>query len=569
MRNLAKSYYFTPGTRTITVNSVSLTDKYDIYTIINETQKIVIASSLQMDNIISVNNNVITYSNSLPVLNLGDKIKIEVEQAIQASTIVNVPGDITVTPIQGQPDYYHDLAYEISQWVDVQYPYCFAMLLSGMSKMQLTGAAKYKTSDGVIHTTDGVVNIGVNESGRENKTTQFVIFRFSSPLPVYTFSSYSITTPITNTLIGFYNYNCLISNLNFYNVKLDFFINDASAETPIIFNGTRYKQDLVIASQFSNTNIKQFIYPSLRSDATDSEKVVNVSGNCFQGSPIDSFIIPTGYKNINFSGANNFYGCTAIKSFNLPNTIETLIMGTLVFQAANICSFNFNSNIKTINFGNQNFYGITLDRLIIPDGVENIDFSGYQTFTNTPRLKYIKLPVPTKTFKGFSSQTFGTQTELILELGNNWPYTIDVGSATTTYTPPYIAADMETYILNKLIELKTVGGRIPYIKINTGTLTVWNAVDNTGTTLDSLGDSAKFTQIFRVGQVVIINRGTGNENYTITSIQNDNQMTMSVNSVAGTYQLNHNKIVTFGATLLTRLSVEQKAIATNKLWQLL
>lgn len=566
MRNLAKSYYFTPGTRTITVNSVSLTDKYDIYTIINETQKIVIASSLQMDNIISVNNNVITYSNSLPVLNLGDKIKIEVEQAIQTSTIVNVPGDITVTPIQGQPDYYHDLAYEISQWVDVQYPYCFALLLGKTSKLHLFGASKYKTSDGVIHSSDGVVNIGANEVGRENKTTTFVILRFSTPLPVYTFQTWG-TTSITGVLIGVYNYNCLITNLNFVNTKLNFFINDEAVKNPIVYNGVRYRQDLSI-SQFQSTNIQQYNFPLLAFDATDSEKTVLIGSSCFNASMLETLIIPEGYKTILVTGANTINTGYRIKAFKLPSTIESVTLGNGMFQNTNLCSFTLNQGVKYVNIGTQVFYGTPIDEIIIPEGVEDLIINTTQTFYNCTRLKYIKIPVPTKSFSGIGLQSLGLQTELILELGNDWCYTIDVGSGQATYIPPYTAADMTTYIIDRLMDLRTTAGEIPYIKTTAGALAVWNAVKSDGSPLDG---SAKFTQIFRVGQAVIVNIAGINRFYIIASINNDNQITMTgyTSMVAGTYILNHNKIVTFGTTLLARLSVEQKAIATNKLWQLL
>ena len=81
MRNLTKDYTYIAGTRSITVAGEPFT-VVNIRLIVNETQKKVLCSSMQKDLIVSVVDNVITYSNSLPALMAGDKLTIELDNGV-------------------------------------------------------------------------------------------------------------------------------------------------------------------------------------------------------------------------------------------------------------------------------------------------------------------------------------------------------------------------------------------------------------------------------------------------------------------------------------------------------
>ena len=81
MRNLTIDYSFTAGTRAITVAGEPFTVE-NIRLLVNETQKKVLCSSMQKDFIVSVVNNVITYSNALPALVAGDKLTIELDNGV-------------------------------------------------------------------------------------------------------------------------------------------------------------------------------------------------------------------------------------------------------------------------------------------------------------------------------------------------------------------------------------------------------------------------------------------------------------------------------------------------------
>ena len=78
MRTRINNITFTPGTRSITTGITDLTID-DIRLFINESQKKVICSSMQKDNIDSINAGVVTYKDVFPVLALGDNITFEVD----------------------------------------------------------------------------------------------------------------------------------------------------------------------------------------------------------------------------------------------------------------------------------------------------------------------------------------------------------------------------------------------------------------------------------------------------------------------------------------------------------
>ena len=77
MRNLQK-YNAVVGSRNITlIDAPTDMTVENIRLIVNETQKIVICSSMQKDNIVNVSGGVITYVDTLPVIADGDKFTIE------------------------------------------------------------------------------------------------------------------------------------------------------------------------------------------------------------------------------------------------------------------------------------------------------------------------------------------------------------------------------------------------------------------------------------------------------------------------------------------------------------
>ena len=90
MRNLTTNYTFTAGTRSITVAGEAFTVE-NIRLIVNETQIVPICSSMQKKNV-SVTNNVITYTDTLPALQAELDGKVDDSQVL-----TNVPSGALFT----------------------------------------------------------------------------------------------------------------------------------------------------------------------------------------------------------------------------------------------------------------------------------------------------------------------------------------------------------------------------------------------------------------------------------------------------------------------------------------
>lgn len=96
MRTLIKGYTFTAGTRSIDCSNCNSFDIENIRLIINETQKVVICSSMQKDLIVSIIDGVITYAETLPVLAGGDKLTIEIDYSYNISSGLMNRGLLTI-----------------------------------------------------------------------------------------------------------------------------------------------------------------------------------------------------------------------------------------------------------------------------------------------------------------------------------------------------------------------------------------------------------------------------------------------------------------------------------------
>ena len=94
MRTLIKGYTFTAGTRSIDCSNSNPFDIENIRLIINETQKVVICSSMQKDLIVSIVDGVITYAGTLPVLAGGDKLTIELDKGENDTNSIAVLSEI-------------------------------------------------------------------------------------------------------------------------------------------------------------------------------------------------------------------------------------------------------------------------------------------------------------------------------------------------------------------------------------------------------------------------------------------------------------------------------------------
>ncbi|MBN2787416.1 MAG: hypothetical protein JXQ69_03735 [Paludibacteraceae bacterium] len=564
MRTQVKTYTFTAGTRQITVTDNIAFTKSDIAIIVNRTQQKVLFTVPDYNLITDVTNKVITYDNSLPVLAEGDVLWIEIDIEVTAQKIVYTPGDITVTPIQGQPDYYHDLAYEIAQWPDLDYPYCYAILLSpSIKEVNLYGASKYKVSDGTVYSSNSIVTIGENESGRENKHTKFVIYRTDTPYISFNAANYPVT-PILLNIIGMYIFNCSINNVLLTGSSCEFLLFDDSLRDPLLHNGVRTKQNYA-ANALYGSKINTLYFPKFRDDATDEERYCGNNALSPYYCPFTTVIFPdNGYK-ISLL-PTNYFNASFLKTLVIPASVKVLEFGCYGLNNGVFSSLIFEGIPDSLKCIGPFLTGYKGTNLTIPDSFKEISFQS-SLCESAINLTSVYIGLPTSTFANTTNFLNNASALTEVEIGDNWTYSIYLNGGVHANI---LGATWETKVFAKLLDLHSVNNEIPYVKITAGALNVWEACTSDGTLYSANVDNAKFTTIFRVGQIVIVNISGTNRSYTIASIQDDNRMTMTNSSsmVAGTYLLNHNKIVTINPTDLGVCSAANKAVATNKLWQL-
>lgn len=83
------------------------------------------------------------------LISKGQLVEMEDDYSSMYSKTLAITGEVNVTPIQGIPSDWHDLAQVMAQNTLTEFPYSYAILLSkGMASIQLTGSNRYITSDG-------------------------------------------------------------------------------------------------------------------------------------------------------------------------------------------------------------------------------------------------------------------------------------------------------------------------------------------------------------------------------------------------------------------------------------
>lgn len=571
MRSRAK-YEFTPNTRRITIlENYSFTIE-DVRLIINETQKLIYTSSMQKD-LITVNEveKSIDFSEKFPTLNDGDKLTIEIDHLENSegaiiemnmgkklissaislrginstendtyealkNKILSITADININPIENSNPLWHDLIYEVSRWNDVTLPYAFAILLApGFNQFFLTGAEKYKTSDGKIYQDSQTVSIGDNEVGRENKKTKFIIYRTSTPFFSVNFNTYP-NIPMRNKILGAFNLGNDISGISMEKIGLGFFINDSSLKNPVLSNTNRKSLQLTVR-QFEASGLNKFIFPPFRADALIAEKSLNI-------------------KESSFRNAN-------IVDIQFPEGLNELIIEKDAFSNTKIQSLFFPESLKKLNVNFGAFASSTISSIIIPDYIEELIIEKTIYAFQGSKIKYLYIPNPSKSFieKG-SNGSYNTTNIELFELAPDFSYSVSFNMPPSTYN----IDNLIEFVFNRLIDLRSTMSEDVYIEVDSIDNSIVNAVKSDGTPLSG---NAKFKKIFRVNQNIPIVIDNIIHNNIISEIIDDNRIKFSAPVFKnGIYPLNYNKILTIGADTIARLSEEQIAIVTDKKWQL-
>lgn len=579
MRELIKTgaYSFVDGTRQITITDGRSFTASDILLIINETQKVVLVSSMQKDNLISVVANVVTYSNSLPALANGDVLNIQIDFPIptglsiisdydnyrtkvaaaatlkgQAATasdtgdqisekIKAISTSIIVDPIQGNPTNYHDLATEVANFADVENPYAIAILLrEDFKNIYLSGASKYKTSDGQIHTgSPGLYTIGANSDA--SKKTNYIIYRFPTISADLRFGSNFSTVNYSKDILQAYIYGLSYNAISFINCTLSRLFLESSAEIPYVISGTRTALSLP-DSAFQGTKLMRYTFPSFRSDAINAEKTITIPAYCFASCSLEEIFLPDGLlyltvKSFAFSGAGIItltvpQNCYAtFEAYSLQNNSLRL----LKFKNGSSCYMSGNSG----TFGALN---LTNDcDVIFESGMANLFISIYQYFGVNLGNMYIGIPLTAPTITVTGVNLYTTINKITLENGWNWTFNMAKFALPVEGTMSF-----KTNVLDKLIDYRADGVTTPTITANgTSTITI---VNGNCTKVHRPGDTIYVNAVAKVIQTVIDDTHL--------------QLTTTVATASG-LSYGSGKIITLLAALKTSMTTDYPNWATD------
>lgn len=555
MRNLTIDYNYTAGTRAITVAGEPFTVE-NIRLIVNETQKKVLCSSMQKDLIVSVVNNVITYSNALPALVAGDKLTIELDngvlpifsanaelaegKALIAENLttmgVTASGNESLTSLGNKvlsaglnvtvgadpnmynyPSDWHDLFAVMASVYDVSKPYMYALLLN-----------KY-TPQATLDTFVGGEVVVTGGQADADKNTMWVVFKRSAQ----NFSA-SYAVSYANYILGIAVFNANIDNVIFNGSRPAFLFYNDGFNIPINYN----------SNQFYGTKIMDLVIPTVP---------VTFNGNSFQTSTLSWVYFKAGQTEMTISGINTWQNCSSLTTFTFPQSLTSLTISAQYtwYNCTSLTTFTFPQSLTSLTIsGGSTWQGCSsLTTFTLPQNLTSLTISGGNTWTSCISLTTLSFPNCRDYFSCVGlGASLGSLTTIIL--GAGWKWTFNTSNSTVQSHDSIVAN------FAALIDKRADG-------INPTTVT--SATNSPIIT----GVNSQFTKVFvgGIGQTISIDGGA---NLTILSVDSDTQLTLTTNSNKTGSGLNYNinKTLTLGATNLARVSAAEIAVATNKGWQI-
>jgi S-ribosylhomocysteine lyase LuxS involved in autoinducer biosynthesis len=446
MRKLSKSY--TVSSRTITVNDITGFGIEDIRLIVNETKKIVIASSMQKDNI-TLSGTAITYVSTLAESESTDKITIEIDISVEnivangissgmitafgedlkagkkliasaltaqgqttdeSNTLANfatliqniVTGTITVNGGGYWPRDYileeilaANLIKDASKAIDgYYYPNGWCVRFAkGATTLPLTGADRYAMSDGTTEVGTTTSHVWLDDSGDGKDTRWLCAMKSKSTSSVDTSMPNSAITINTDTIGAL---ELLLGNVNVTSLNLSVSalrILRCTAETTfasnVYINCSNSK--LVIVSLPEATSIGAYAFSNCGSLANVSlPKATSIGASAFQScGALTSISLPKATS----IGASAFSNCASLASISLPDAI------TIGASALSTCvSLASISLPKATSIGASAFQSCgALASISLPDATS----IGAYAFQSCGALASISLPKATSIGSAF------------------------------------------------------------------------------------------------------------------------------------------------------------------------
>ena len=508
---------------------------------------------------------------------MGQPSTIEDSYSQMALKIKAISTEINVTPVSPSNQTWHDLATEVANFYDVENPYCLAVLFTkDVQQVYLTGAAKYKLSDGTIYTGNpGVVTFGNNTNA--SKKTKYVLYRNNNANISPSLTSALGGLSYTRRVLAMYVVGCNLNAINVGGLGLNEFIIDSSTEIPAIIDGTRYNLSLATGA-FNNYVGCDLKLPNLRSDATVAERILSFATTCFQNVVCSNLYMPEGSTSISFSAANMFSGCS-IQELFIPEGVTTLnfngglascgsIYGMNIPASLSVINMSGNansgiipayflgfktSNVLTVNFSyNELFTSANIPTFIFPYGDNvtiNVTGAIFRSTGSTLILNKVKvynqsvslvsgssvltamtLAAPILSFSSTSLLVPSTVTTLSLSLW--WNHTINISGSS-------ILATDYTYmnVIKNLVDYRADGATTPTI-IADGTVNI-------------IGINTKWLSTHQVGKTIYVN-GVAK---VIQSISDDIHMSLTTTVASGSgLSYGSNLTITIHSTVKTALT---------------
>lgn len=411
MRNLQK-YNAVVGSRNITlIDAPTDMTVENIRLIVNETQKVVICSSMQKDNIVSVSGSVITYADTLPVIADGDKFTIECDfgtskeyQSLEQEVFAGKMSIANAIKLKGgSASNQHSLEVLAQDIATIPDP-------SGSAEnpvvVQLADGGSAVAAIAKHYSTDTPCAIGYVWLSPDTETYTVSLpscdkLALSDGTVQDTFAGGEISIAPVSKQLWKYAVCMYAQEHAAQNVAATY----AAGQAASLYELCVLNINIQTINGFSGTNARLIL-----SDGN----VNDVGNNCFQNYYFKT--LPFDIKQI--SGSNTFYDCTSLQSVDLPSL--TTISGSQVFyrctslQSINLPSLTTISgygtfmectslqsvnlpSLKTISHSSVFNNCTSLQSIVLPSLISTI---GNLVFSSCKSLQSIDLPSLT-TIKGY------------------------------------------------------------------------------------------------------------------------------------------------------------------------
>ena len=380
MRSLQK-YSAVAGSRNIVIiDAPSDITVENIRLIVNETQKVVICSSMQKDNIVSVSSGVVTYTDSLPAIADGDQFTIEcdygtseeyqsLEQEVHSGKLAIANA---IKSKGGSSDNSHSLETLAADVATIPDPSGSAenpVVVQMASSSAVAAIAKHYSAD-----TPCAIAFVWLSGDKDDYTVALPScdkLALSDGTYQENFAGGSVTIAPVEGDLWKYAVCMFGTTNNTQSVSATY----ASGQPTSLYEFAAINMQILTINGFSGTNARII---------TSNVSVSDVGNNCFKS----YYFINIPFKGITqLSGGSAFRECSSLQSVELPS-LQT-ISGVSAFQSCGSLQSVDMPSLQTIS-GSACFYGCSSLQSVDMPSLQKI--SGVECFSSCRSLQSLNLP---------------------------------------------------------------------------------------------------------------------------------------------------------------------------------